>query len=63
VIANFIYELATGHQQRFDKLPGVDAPSPQLQKILDDACHIRHSAGETGFLRNSISEIVVRQSF
>lgn len=40
VIANFIYELASGHQPRFDKLPGLDAPSPQLQKILDDACHM-----------------------
>jgi hypothetical protein len=33
--------------------------SRQASRILFN----RHSAGETGFLRNSISEILVRQSF
>ena len=38
VIANFIYELTPGKQSRFDKLPDVEPPSGELQKILDDAC-------------------------
>ena len=40
VIANFIYELTTGRLPNFDKLPGVEAPSVELQGILDRACKL-----------------------